>query len=219
MLLSSFARNGIRNFATEKQILNRIKTTKNISKITKSMKMVSAAKLRGAQERMSHARPFNKWTDTVGDKSDVLDNFNFQAENYPERNLFLIITSDRGLCGGVNSQITRGMRTLSKKFNGAGKKMEFVVVGEKGRAQLRRFFPDFIRASLTEVAIPYTFDTALSIAHEVLKFETDAIHIIYNQYRSVISFNPSIKTLVPFDTETKDKLVEYEFEPGKSEAF
>jgi F-type H+-transporting ATPase subunit gamma len=86
--------------ATEKQIAMQITSTKNIRKITASMKMVSAAKLKGDEKRMNVARPFNGWTSALVEDPQLIENATF--EELPQRCLIVPFTSERGLCGGIN---------------------------------------------------------------------------------------------------------------------
>merc|ERR1719410_570543 len=125
-----------RGMATEKQIFNQIQSTKNIQKITSSMKMVSAAKLKGDETRLAAAIPFNKWTYEIYSEPTFLEDATF--EELPEKCLIVPFTSDKGLCGGINSFISRGVRDMIKKIGEQGKKADIVVIGEKGRSQMRR---------------------------------------------------------------------------------
>ena len=123
--------------ATEKQLANQITSTKNIMKITSSMKMVSAAKLKGDENRLHAARPFNKWSAALCDEPTPLDD-TATFENIPDNSLIVPLTSDKGLCGGVNSFISRGVRDMMGTLNKDGKSnFDIVVVGEKVRTAER----------------------------------------------------------------------------------
>merc|ERR1719199_677960 len=98
----------VRGMATEKQLQNRIQSTTNIMKITKSMKMVSAAKMRGEQARMAASTPFIEWSNTLyGETKDVDEEGADIAASGGDNSLLVVLSSDRGLCGSVNSQLTR----------------------------------------------------------------------------------------------------------------
>src|SRR5690554_3015988 len=97
----------------------RIQATKNISKITKSMKMVSASKLRGDQGRLEIGKPFVAFTSSISAPPVPLEEVD--VNEFPENNLFVALTTDRGLCGGVNSFITRGMRDTMINLDATGK--------------------------------------------------------------------------------------------------
>jgi len=214
------ARQSVRGFATEKQILLRIGATQNLQKITSSMKMVSAAKLKGDTTRVAASRPFNEWTQKMGSTSHPIEDLD--VSSWPEKNLMIAFTSDRGLCGGVNSFISRGIRGIAEKLRAQGKDFKLVVNGEKGRAQMRRAQADHIVSANTDVSYPMNFATTTALANEALKVDPadyDAVHIVFNEYVSAISYIPSVKTLPVFQGEGfNEPLVEYEFEPGtKSE--
>ena len=125
------------------------------------MKMVSAAKLKGDENRLYTARPFNKWAEAITGPSTEL---NFQVdvaptfEEIPDNCLIVPITSDKGLCGGVNSFISRGIRGMVQTLSKDGKKSSICVVGDKGRSQMRRMVGDHLVAAATEVIVPGNFD-------------------------------------------------------------
>merc|ERR1719460_3324071 len=99
-----------RGFATEAQLKARITATTNISKITKSMKMVSAAKLRGDQQRLAAADPFASWASTITGKERDLEALD--VSDFPQKNLLIMMSTDKGLCGGVNTILSRMTRQL-----------------------------------------------------------------------------------------------------------
>jgi F-type H+-transporting ATPase subunit gamma len=203
-----------RGFATEKQISLRITATTNLKKITASMKMVSAAKMRGDANRLSQAKPFANWVNELGTKDQEIEFID--VSEFPKKNLFVAFTTDKGLCGGVNSFITRGMRKIKIKMLEEGKDFQLIVYGEKGRGQMRRFLEDEITVSCTDGLYPATFNSISGLANEVLKVdpsEYDAIHLVYNQFKSAIAYTPSLKTLPALVGEgLNEPLVDYEFE-------
>ena len=137
------------------------------------------------------------------------------ATGFPQKNLFLILSTDKGLCGGVNSILTRTIRQLVARLQTEGKQFQIIVVGEKGRAQVRRIFNDEIISSLTDRSSPYTFDLACSLAIETLGTEYDGIHICYNEFKSAIAYVPSLKTIIPLIDHNHPQLYETEVEPEK----
>lgn len=204
----------VRGMATEKQILMRIGATSNIAKITKSMKMVSAAKMRGAENRLTGGRPFVAWLDNTSGKYRVIERDGLvpKEELEGQKNVFVVITSDRGLCGGINSGIAKNVR---KQFAEASKEdSQLFVLGDKGRAQLRRDFSDIIRGSATEAYVNTpTFTVASAIAEAVVGSgaENEKIHVIFNKFVSAIAYQPSIRSLaVSAESEDFDQ---YELEP------
>jgi F-type H+-transporting ATPase subunit gamma len=192
-------------------VKTRITGTKNIAKITKSMKMVSAAKLRGDQQRLTAADPFAAWAATITGKERALENL--EPTDFPEKNLIVTMTTDKGLCGGVNSILSRMTKQLLQKMDAQNKSYQIFVLGEKGRAQMRRGYGDKFLASATDRAAPYNFDLACALTQDALAGEFDAIHLVYNEFVSAIAYTPSIKTIVPLLDSASPTLYPFEVEP------
>jgi len=204
-----------RGMATEKQIFNQMVSTKNISKITSSMKMVSAAKLKGDENRLFAARPFNKWTHAICGEPKLIEDATF--DELPQKTLVVPMTSDKGLCGGVNSYITKSAKIVAAAAAKSGKEVDFVIVGDKGRGQMRRFFAERIKRTATDVVSPGTFSLAAALASEVAAAgATDygAVMIIYNSYVNPAIYKQTYKLIKPLSGEGEDEpMMEYEFEP------
>eukprot|EP01035_Chromulina_nebulosa_P017175 gene17175-22691_t len=198
--------------ATEKQLKMRITGTKNIAKITKSMKMVSAAKLRGDQQRLTAADSFSAWAASITGKQQVLDNI--EATDFPQKNLIVAFTTDKGLCGGVNSILTRQTVKLLNKLIASGKEFKVFVLGEKGRGTLRRAAGNNYLASASDRLLPYTFDLASSITSDALVEEFDSIHLIYNEFVSAIAYTPSVKSINPLVDPNAAFLHPFDVEPS-----
>jgi F-type H+-transporting ATPase subunit gamma len=192
-------------------VKTRINGTKNIAKITKSMKMVSAAKLRGDQQRLAAAGPFSAWASAITGNESELENIDTTA--FPQKNLIITMTSDKGLCGGVNSILCRMTRQMLAKLDSQGKSYQLLVLGEKGRAQLRRVYGDKFLASCTDRAVPYNFDLASALTQEAFSTEFDAVHILYNEFVSAIAYTPSIKTITPLLDPSSSFLYNIDVEP------
>lgn len=205
--------------ATEKQIAMQINSTKNIRKITASMKMVSAAKLKGDEKRMNVARPFNAWSSALVPEPQTIEFATF--EELPQRCLIVPFTSERGLCGGINGFISRGVKVCVNALTKQGKESDIVVIGEKGRSQLRRLFADKIVRSATDVVAPGTFALAAGLANEVMTAykakEYDAIVLIYNHYVNPAVYQQYYKVIgeLADEGEEGEPLMEYEFEDKK----
>ncbi|KAJ0405913.1 hypothetical protein ATCC90586_005858 [Pythium insidiosum] len=207
----------VRGMATEKQILMRIGSTSSTAKITKSMKMVSAAKMRGAETRLNNGRPFAAWLDHVSsgkyrviEKDGLIPKEDVDAN---ENNVFVIVTSDRGLCGGINSGIAKASR--KQLYSVDKNKSSLFIIGEKGRAQLRREFGEQIRGSATETYVNApTFTVASAIAEAIVssaKDDNEKVHVVFNKFVSAIAYQPSIRSLgVTADSED---FAAYEIEP------
>lgn len=127
--------------------------------------------------------------------------------------MIVAVTTDKGLCGGVNSILCRMTRQLLTKLDKDGKSYEIFVMGEKGRGQLRRTYGSKFFGSATERAVPYTFDLAAALAQETLTGDYEGIHILYNQFVSAIVYTPSIKSITPLLDTTSSVLYPFEVEP------
>jgi len=215
-----FAKIIARGMATEKQILNQIQSTKNIQKITSSMKMVSAAKLKGDEGRLATATPFNAWTTALCGEPRDMDEATY--DDLPQKSLIVPITTDKGLCGGVNSFVTRGVKSCVAKIKAQGKECDIVVIGDKGRGQLRRVFGDLIKRSATDVVAPGTFNLAAALSAELVAAgvsDYDAVVVMYNSYVNPAVYKQKYKVITPFHGEGEaEPMIAYEFEPDtKSE--
>eukprot|EP00980_Cylindrotheca_fusiformis_P012630 scaffold3084_cov144-Cylindrotheca_fusiformis.AAC.78 len=207
--------------ATEKQIFNQINSTKNISKITASMKMVSAAKLKGDETRLAAAIPFNAWANKMSSEPKEVEDATF--DELPEKTLIVPFTSDKGLCGGVNSFITRATKSIIAQVESQGKTADVVIVGDKGRAQLNRTHASKIVRTATEVVSPGTFALASALASELFAIgaeDYDAIVIVYNSYVNAAVYKQMYKVITPFAIATEDggSLPSYDFDSDKPES-
>jgi len=186
-------------------IRRRIKSVKNTQQITKAMKMVSAAKLRRAQERVVTARPFaNKMTEVLGELAKRTD----EDFHHPlldlrgdQRYLLVLITADKGLCGGFNTNLTKAAQSFMREHS--DKSIEIMAIGRKGR--------DFFRnrhATITGEYIGLTgkgrvdFSEALDVARNLIKTYTedtsiDKVFLIYNEFKSVLSQRVVLEQLLP----------------------
>ena len=160
----------------------------SIEKITKAMKMVSAAKMKGELARLENGRDFGFNSIDILFKSDlymqrkapIIDSAN-QTE------LLVPITSDRGLCGSINSSIVREMKSYLKV---KGKdKVKILPIGEKGSAALIRPFADVIQNTYSELPSPANYPTIMALAEQIAKQgeDVDKIVIYYNEFQSVIT--------------------------------
>ncbi|MFN2499213.1 MAG: ATP synthase F1 subunit gamma [Pyrinomonadaceae bacterium] len=186
-------------------IRRRIKSVKNTQQITKAMKMVSAAKLKRAQDRVVTARPFaNKMTEVLGGLADRTDeNFHHTLLDArgDERYLLLLITADKGLCGAFNTNLIKAAQAFV--VSNPGKQIEILAVGRKGR--------DFFRRRGATLAGEYIgltgkgrveFSEALEVARDVIKRftedkEIDKAFIVYNEFKSVMQQRVVIEQLLP----------------------
>ena len=204
-----------RGMATEKQLFDKMTSTKNIRKITASMKMVSAAKLKGDENRLAVAKPFNAWTSALCGEPHSMEDATY--EDLPQKTLIVPVTSDKGLCGGVNSFVSRGVKEAVRQVQESGKECDIVVIGDKGRGQLRRVHGDIIKRSATEIQAPGTFTLAAALSAELVAAgaaDYDAVVIMYNTYINAASYKQAYKVIKPFSGEGEaEPMMAYEFEP------
>jgi len=209
-VLGVIATNGIqqhRGMATLKAIQMRLKSVKNIQKITQSMKMVSAAKYARAERDLKQARPYGEGAKAFYDVAEI------QPAKEDKKELYIAMTSDRGLCGAVHTGIARQIRNeLNAKANSDDTKI--ICIGDKSRAVLQRLFAKKFIFVANEVGrIPPTFLDASKIAIEVLNSGFDFGHgkIVYNKFRSVVSYNLSAVPIFSVKSvESSEKLVAYD---------
>lgn len=170
-----------RGMATLKAIQIRLKSVKNIQKITQSMKMVSAAKYARAERDLKQARPYGLGAQQFYEKAEVAS-----KEEEPKK-LYIAITSDRGLCGAVHTGVARSIRgDLANDPN-----IKVICVGDKSRAILQRLFGKNIEMVCNEIGrLPPTFLDAAKLTNAILNlgYEYTEGKIIYNKFRSVVSY-------------------------------
>ena len=209
-----------------KDLKNRIGSVKNTRKITKAMQMVAAAKLRRAQEAAEAARPFAERMTAVmsalaagvgtGEGAPKL----LAGNGKDQVHLLVVMTSERGLCGGFNSSIVKLARTRALELAAAGKTVKILTVGKKGREQLRR---DWGQAFVGHVDLSDVkrvgYANAQNIAREVMAAfeagEADVVTIFYNRFQSVISQIPTEQQVIPAKLEATGATALYDYEPSE----
>jgi F-type H+-transporting ATPase subunit gamma len=192
-------------------IRRRIKSVKNTQQITRAMKMMSAARLKRAQDRVVAARPFaNKMIEVMGDLAARTDEeFRHPLLNArgDERYLLILITADRGLCGAFNTNLIKGAQAFIKE--NAGKQFEVMPIGRKGRDFFRRRSMDIVNEYIGLTGKGSVgYDEAVPIANEVIKRftedeELDKVFIIYNEFKSVLQQRVIIEQLLPVSRVTE----------------
>ena len=208
----------------------RIASVKSTQKITKAMKMVAAAKLRRAQESAEKGRPYSiKMNNIILNLSGGISD----KENAPKLlsgtgndqvHLCVIMTSDRGLCGGFNSNIIKKAKSFFSKISNEGKELKIITVGSKGNDQLKRVYGKKIieNISFKESKNPNYFDADKVGKKIIEKFEAgefDVCTIFYKQFKNVITQIPQAQQIIPLNNvEDKNSSDEsYEFEPDEDE--
>jgi len=209
----------------------RISSVKSTQKITKAMKMVAASKLRRAQENAEKGRPYS---DKMNNIILNLSNSISDKENSPKLlagsgedkvHLCIVMTSDRGLCGGFNTNIIKKAKTYFQKILDGGKTLKIITVGSKGYDQLKRTFKENIieKISFKESKHANYFDAdkvGKIIIDKFEKKEFDVCTIFYNQFKNVITQIPQEQQIIPLKTsESEGSSLEdnYEFEPEEDE--
>ncbi len=209
----------------------RIASVKSTQKITKAMKMVAAAKLRKAQESAEKGRPYSEKMNNIilNLSSGISDKENapklLSGTGNDKVHLCVVMTSDRGLCGGFNSNIIKKAKSYFSKIISEGKELKIITVGSKGNDQLKRMYGDKIieNVSFKESKNANYFDADKVGKIVIDKFESsefDICTIFYNQFKNVITQIPKAQQIIPLNSEdSEDNTSEesYEFEPDEDE--
>ena len=210
--------------ASLRDLKNRIASVKNTRKITKAMQMVAAAKLRRAQEAAEAARPYAERMGAViaslaagqGNGGPKL----LAGNGRDQVHLLVVMTSERGLCGGFNSSIVKLARARAIELAAAGKTVKILTVGKKGREQLKRDWSQAFTGhiDLSEVK-RVGYSNAQSIAREVMAAfeagEADVVTIFYNRFQSVIAQIPTEQQIIPAKFEATGANALYDYEPSE----
>ena len=215
-----------------KDLKNRIESVKNTRKITKAMQMVAAAKLRRAQDLAEASRPYTERFNSV---LGALASANAAGSGGPkllvgtgkdQTHLLVVMTAERGLCGGFNSNIAKLAKSHALKLLEQGKTVKILTVGKKGRDVVKRdlgkHFVDHI--DLSEIkSIRYTDAQAISksILERFTAGEFDIATLFYSKFVNVVTQIPTAQQVIPasFDDDegTKTEIVSYEYEPTEEE--
>ena len=215
-----------------KEFRNRIASVKSTQKITKALQMVAASKLKRAQAAAEAARPYSERLARVianlaaavsGDNAPLL----LRGTGKSDVHLIVVMTSERGLCGGFNTQIVRAAREKINQLQGQGKTVKIVAVGKKGRDQLKRQYGDKIIKYIDLSSFRSMNSDAAAIVGETVKdlFAADAFDVatlFFSRFKSVISQVPTAVQLIPAVapagvTPPDLKGAVYEYEPSETE--
>jgi len=214
-----------------KELKGRINSVKSTQKITKAKQMVAAAKLRRAQTRAEEARPYAERLARVmaslaskvsGDSAPRL----LAGTGSDRKNLIIVVNTDKGLCGALNSNLVKAAKVKARKLLAEGKQVEFYLVGKKGRAPLKRDYAEHIgkHFDTSKVKAP-GFEEAEAIADELLAMfeagEFDIAHLVYPTFKSALSQEPTIDQLIPIpspkDSAASEGGAVVEYEPGEED--
>ncbi len=211
----------------------RIKSVKSTQKITKAMKMVAAAKLRKAQENAEKGRPYSQKMQNI--ILNLTKSIN-DPQNAPKllvgtgkdkTYLCVVLTADRGLCGGFNSNICKLAKVNFKKILSDGKVLKIITVGTKGLDQIRREYSKYIIKKFSfKNKKQITFGEAEIIGNEIISLfkqdEFDKCILFYNNFKNVITQIPQAQQIIPVENkiikeEQEENRTSYEFEPEEDE--
>ena len=209
----------------------RIKSVKSTQKITKAMKMVAAAKLKKAQENAEKGRPYSQkmqniilnLTRSISDPQNAPKLL--VGTGIDKTHLCVVLTADRGLCGGFNSNICKLAKSSFKKILSEGKNLKIITVGSKGLDQIKREYEKYIVKKFSfKDKKQITFKEAEIIGNEIInlfkKNEFDKCVLFYNNFKNVITQIPQAQQIVPADKtpiKENEESLSYEFEPEEDE--
>jgi F-type H+-transporting ATPase subunit gamma len=217
--------------ATLVDLIKRIASVKSTQKITKAMKMVAAAKLRRAQENAENGRPYSEkmnniilnLSSSISDKENAPKLLSGTGED--KTHLCIVLTSDRGLCGGFNSNIIKKAKAYFQTISEEGKVLKIITVGSKGYDQLKRVYKDSIVEKISfKDSKTINYLDAEKVGNLIIenfeKKEFDVCTIFYNKFKNVITQIPQEQQIIPLKTsevEGNSSDDNYEFEPDEDE--
>src|SRR5258708_34925060 len=203
-------------------IRRRIRSVKNTQQLTKAMKMVAAAKLRRAQERMFAARPYagglRQVLASVATRVDITSHPLLQSRE-PERNVVVVVvTADRGLCGAFNANVIRAAQNFIR--DNAFEGVESLTIGRKASDSVKRRTSPIRRNVLVAQAL--SLDVAREIADSLIKDfiaeKIDGVYVVYNEFKSLIAQHVRAERLLPiareFEADPNRPAIDYLYEPG-----
>ena len=215
-----------------KDLKKRISSVKSTQKITKAMKMVAAAKLRRAQESAERGRPFSEKMNNIilnlsNSISDKENSSKFLVGTGKDNiHLCVVITADRGLCGGFNTNICRKAKNYFDKILKENKTLKIFTVGSKGHDQLNRIYGKYIIEKINfkgfkKITYKEAEDVGKIIIRLFNELQFDVCKIFYNKFKNVISQIPQEQQIIPIENQNQKEFKKsdkfYEFEPEENE--
>jgi F-type H+-transporting ATPase subunit gamma len=202
--------------AGAKEIRSQIASIKNTQKITRAMQMVAASKMRKSQDRMSASRPYtNKIRQVIAHLAHANPEYrsSFLAHDRPVKRVsYLVISSDRGLCGGLNHNLFRLLLKHLKQYHDQKIEAEFCTIGTKAFAFFRRF-GGRVRAQATHLGdaprIADLIGPVKSVLNAYEAGEVDRVFVAFNQFVNTMTRNPMIVQLVPIESPADPRLAKY----------
>ncbi|MEJ6021663.1 F0F1 ATP synthase subunit gamma [Ramlibacter sp. PS4R-6] len=193
--------------AAGKEIRTKIKSVENTKKITKAMEMVAASKMRKAQDRMRHARPYS---DKVRNIASNLGQANpeythaFMKVNESSQVGFIVVTTDKGLCGGLNTNVLRAVTAKLKELQGQGKQAQMVAIGSKGLGFLNRIGAPVV-SQVTQLGDTPHLDRLIGpvkvLLDQYAQGKLSAVYLCYTKFINTMKQEPVVEPLLPLSAE------------------
>lgn len=215
--------------AVGKEIRGKIKSVENTKKITKAMEMVAASKMRKAQERMRHARPYSDkirviTTNLSQANPEYRSPYMRQVESTPKAVGFIVVTTDKGLCGGLNTNILRALTAKMREAQAAGASIQAVAIGNKGLGFLNRIGVKVVSQAVQLGDAPHLEKLIGPVKVMLDAFvagQLDAVYLCYTKFINTMKQEPMVEPLLPLgaerlqqsDAEQKDHAWDYLYEP------
>ncbi len=214
--------------AGAKEIRSKIASIKNTQKITRAMEMVAASKMRKTQERMRASKPYaSKIYDVVKHIARATSEYHhpFMRRRDIKRIGIIVVTSDRGLCGGLNANLLRETINTMRPWHAEGKEVDLCVIGRKGQAFFKRV-GGHVTASIDQLGDTPGIKDLLGAVKVMLDAfydgEIDDLHVVYNEFVNTMTQRPTVKQLLPLPVAEEDSKVlghhwDYIYEPDAKE--
>jgi F-type H+-transporting ATPase subunit gamma len=215
--------------AVGKEIRGKIKSVENTKKITKAMEMVAASKMRKAQERMRHARPYSDkirviTTNLSQANPEYRSPYMRQVEGAPKAVGFILVTTDKGLCGGLNTNILRALTTKMREVQAAGASIQAVAIGNKGLGFLNRIGAKVVSQAVQLGDAPHLEKLIGPVKVMLDAFvagQLDVVYLCYTKFINTMKQEPMVEPLLPLgaerlqqsEAEKKDHAWDYLYEP------
>jgi len=214
--------------AGAKEIRSKIASIKNTQKITRAMEMVAASKMRKTQERMRASKPYaSKIYDVVKHIARANSEYRhpFMSTREIKRVGFIVVTSDRGLCGGLNANLLRETLGTMRPLHNEGKEVDLCVIGRKGQAFFKRV-GGHVLASVDHLGDTPGVKDLIGVVKVMLdafyQGEIDALHVVYNEFVNTMTQKPTVKQLLPLpvaeeESQSLGHYWDYIYEPDAKE--
>ena len=189
--------------AAGKEIRGKIKSVENTRKITKAMEMVAASKMRKAQERMRMARPYSEKVRVIAanlGRANPEYVHTFMKKNEAKAIGMIVVTTDKGLCGGMNTNVLRAATAQMKEWSDSGKKVQTTAIGNKGLGFLNRIGANVVSESTHIGDVPHMDELIGAVKVQIdayLAGEVDAVYLAYTQFVNTMKQEPVVAQVIP----------------------